>query len=67
MKFQLKDRDKKTNVRTGIFKSGQNHFSTPNRALTSTEINYEDGLKNYAPKGIEYPNEFFLAQIRIDA
>ena len=67
IKFQLKDRDEKTGVRTGVFKSNQNSFTTPNRALTSTEINYEYGLKNYAPRGIDYPNDFFLAQIKIDA
>ena len=66
IKFKLKDRDKKTGVRTGIFRSSQNTFSTPERTLVSTELNYQNGVKNLV-RDLEYPNGAFVAQLKVDA
>ncbi len=66
IKFKLKDRDNKTDVRTGIIKPNHKPFLTPQRALVSTEVNYNNEIRNLTEK-LDYPNELFLAQIKIDA
>ena len=66
IKFKLKDRDEKTGVRTGVLKPNHKPFMTPQRTLLSTEVNYRYGIRNLA-KDLDYPNELFLAQIKVDA
>ena len=66
MKFKRKDIDKKTGVRSGIFKPNHNPFLTPKRILVSTELNYKPKVKELGIN-IDYPHELFLAQIKIDA
>lgn len=66
IKFKLKDRDRKTGVRSGIIKPNHRPFVTPQRTLVSTELNYKPKVKELGIS-IDYPNELFLAQIKIDA
>jgi len=37
--FKLSNRDEKTRVRTGTFRARAGSFSTPHRAVVSTELN----------------------------
>lgn len=66
IRFKLKERDEKTGVRTGLLKSNQATFLTPQRSLTSTELNYPYYIRDFA-KDIEYPNKLVVAQIMVDA
>ena len=65
IKFKLTTRDDRTGVRSGIIKSQKEPFVTPQRTLVSTEINYQVKI-NDELKNIKYPNEIFLAQLKLD-
>ncbi len=66
LQFKLKERDDKTKVRTGVLKSKYSSSLTPQRTLTSTELNYRNEIKEVCAN-LKYPHKTFISQIRIDA